>query len=85
MGNLCLKCGSGKIIPLAAVLDQGENSDGSLKALVGYTNPEAWVFKGPVTVRLRASICGECGGTELIAENPREVYQAYLEIKPAGA
>ena len=75
----CMKCGSEKIIPLAAVLDQGEYSDGSLKARVAYTNPEAWIFKGSVTTKLRASICGECGFTELTAENPQEIYEAYLD------
>ncbi len=74
----CSKCGSEKIIPLASVIDQGEYSDGTLKARVGFTNPEAWVFKGPVYARLKANICGECGYTELIAEKPAELYEAYL-------
>ena len=77
----CTKCGSDKIMPLASLLDQGEYSDGSLKAVVAYTNPEAWIFKGAITTRLRASMCGECGFTELFAENPKEMYQAYLRAQ----
>ena len=46
------------------------DSHGKLKTRVGYTNPEAWVFKGPVLATLKANICGECGYTELIADDP---------------
>jgi ribosomal protein L40E len=81
MNERCRKCGSDKVIPLVGVLDQGQYSDGKLKAHVGYTNPEAWLFKGPVYAELRATICGECGYTELTAENPAAVYEAYLAAK----
>lgn len=84
MDERCLKCGSDKVIPLVGVVDQGEYSDGRLKALVGYTNPEAWLFKGPVCANLRATICGECGYTELTAENPAAVYVAYLAAKSSS-
>lgn len=76
----CVKCGSDKIIPLVGIGDQGQHSDGTLKTkAVGYTNPSAWVFKGPVTAKLYASICGECGHTELTAENPAALYEAFLK------
>lgn len=81
MNPKCSKCGSDKIIPLATMVDQGEYSDGRLKAVVAYTNPEAWVFKGAVYARLKANICGQCGYTELIAENPAALYAAYLQAK----
>jgi hypothetical protein len=81
MDPKCTKCGSQKSIPLISVLDQGQYSDGGLKALVGYTNPEAWVFKGAVHAKLKANICGECGYTELIAENPSALYDAFLKTK----
>ncbi len=61
------------------MVDQGQGSDGTLKALVGYTNPKAWVFKGSVHAALKANICGDCGYTELIAENPAALYEAYLK------
>jgi hypothetical protein len=81
MSERCWKCGSVKVIPLVGVMDQGEYSDGHLKAHVGYTNPEAWLFKGPVYAYLRATICGECGYTELTAANPAGLYDAYLAAK----
>jgi len=76
---ICLKCGSNRIIPLARVVDQGQYSDGKLKAIVGYTNPEAWVFKGTIYAKLKANICGQCGHTELVAEEPEKLYEAYLK------
>ncbi len=79
MNPKCVKCGSDKIIPLATMVDQGEYSDGKLKAFVAYTNPEAWVFKGAVYAQLRANICGECGYTELIAEHAAQLYDTYLK------
>lgn len=80
MNLKCSQCGSEKIIPVAGVADQGQSSDGTLKAYV-CTNPEAWVFKGTVYARLKANICGECGYTELIAENPSALYDAYLKTQ----
>ena len=81
MNLKCSKCGSEKIIPLASMIDQGQASDGTLKALVGYTNPEAWVFKGAVYTKMKANICGECGYTELIAEDAAALYAAYRKAK----
>jgi ribosomal protein S27AE len=86
MMNLkCSKCGSAKVIPLVGMIDQGQGSDGTLMARVGYTNPEAWVFKGSVYAKLKANICGECGYTELVAENPGALYEAYLRTEEHGA
>lgn len=82
MNDQCAKCGSSKLIP-AHVGDQGQHSDGHLHTFV-YTNPEAWVFKGAVRARMHVSICGECGYAELYAENPDELYQAYLKQKVAS-
>lgn len=81
MGAGCTKCGSSKIIPMVPVLDQGQHSDGTLKAHVGFTNPEAWLFKGAVYARLKATICGECGYTELSVEDPAKVYEDYLKTR----
>ena len=81
MNLKCSKCGSERVIPLVGMMDQGQYSDGTLKALVSYSNPEAWVFKGAVYAKLKANICGECGYTELIAENPAALYDAYLKAQ----
>ena len=81
MDERCAKCGSTKMIPLIKVMDQGQHSDGRLKAHIGYTNPEAWLFKGAIFAKLSATICGECGYTELTAEDPSALYEAYLAAK----
>lgn len=80
MGEQCMKCGSEKLIPQLSVVDQGQHSDGTLKANIGYTNPDAWIFKGPILSQLKATICGDCGYTELSVENPRELYETYRSL-----
>jgi hypothetical protein len=81
----CAKCGSEKVIPLVSVQDQGDMSDGTLRAFVGYSNPEAFMFKGAVYARLQASICGQCGHTELTAKDPAALYEAYRKTKAANS
>ena len=78
MKEICGKCGSDKVIPCLGVLDQGQYSDGRLKAHVADANPKAWLFKGTVCANLHATICGVCGYTELTAENPPAIYEAYM-------
>jgi hypothetical protein len=83
MDAQCAKCGSQKIIPLVSLICPGASSDGRLAAHVGYTNPEARLFKGIVLAHFRATICGECGHTELTADNPGALYEAYRRTTPA--
>ena len=81
----CVKCGSDKIVPLASIEDLGRPSSRDLWAYV-FTNPEAWIFKGPVHVQLRARICGECGHTELFAQEPEKIYEAFCaQLKSGGS
>lgn len=80
----CMKCDSTKVIPDAAISDQGEGSDGKLKAVV-VGNPAAWVFRNVVRAELRANICGECGYVELQITNPGMLYEHYREsIEASG-
>ena len=81
MNLKCGKCGSQRVIPLAGMIDQGEHSDGNLKAVVGYTKPRAWIFKGAVYAKLKANICGDCGYTELMAQDPAALYAAYRKTQ----
>ena len=37
------------------------------------------MFKGAVYARLKANICGNCGYTELVAEEPAALCDAYLK------
>lgn len=66
------------------VVDQGQHSDGGLKALVGMNKPEAILFRSPVYAKLRADICSECGYTTLFAEDPAKLYEAYLKWDQYG-
>ena len=59
------------------VMDQGQPSDGLLKAHVGFLHPQAMIFRGSTFAELRANICGQCGYTELFADNPEVLYEAY--------
>ena len=81
MNATCAKCGSGKMMLEIPLKDQGQYSDGQLKAQVGFLHPEAAIFRGRTYAKLRANICGECGFTELFAENPRLLYEAYARTQ----
>lgn len=41
--------------------------------------PAAMFFRKYVRSKLRAQICGSCGYTKLIAQEPERLYEAYLE------
>lgn len=74
----CMKCNSTKMVPKVQVRDQGERSDGSLKVIIAAV-PEAVFFRGSKQTHLRANICGECGFTELYADEPELIYATYLK------
>lgn len=63
------------------VKDQGQYSDGQLKAQVGFLHPEAAIFRGRTYAKLRANICGQCGYTELFADDPALLYEAYTRTQ----
>jgi hypothetical protein len=79
MNLKCKNCGSEKMIMGVDVQDQGQASDGGLRAHVGFKQPEAVFFQGKVFARWKANICGACGHTEFIADHPAELYEAYLK------
>jgi predicted nucleic-acid-binding Zn-ribbon protein len=72
----CSKCGSTRIIPEAYTAELA--CGGPLAACVN-SNPAAMLFKGTHTGYLKASICGDCGHTELYVENASELYEAYVK------
>jgi hypothetical protein len=74
----CRRCGSAKVIPNAIIGDQGQYSDGKLKAQV-IGNPGAWIFKNIERAELLADICGECGHVELKVSDPGLLYEHYLQ------
>ena len=81
MDKRCGKCGSAKMILGVPIKDQGQYSDGQLKAQVGFLHPEAAIFRGRTYAKLRGNICGECGYTEIFAENPELLYEAYTRTR----
>ena len=81
MNEKCSKCGSEKQIIGVTVKDQGQYSDGQLKAQVGFLHPEAAIFRGRTYARFRANICGDCGYTELYAEEPALLFEAYSKTQ----
>ena len=71
----CTKCGSDRVMPDVHILDHGQ-WQGQLMARVD-TNPDAIVFKGAMTSRLRGRVCGDCGFVELFVDNPNTLYKAW--------
>jgi rRNA maturation endonuclease Nob1 len=75
--HICKLCGSTKVVPNVAVMDQGKYSSGNLQ-LVVYGSPEAIIFKDSRWGEITADICGECGHVQLRVENAKELYDHYL-------
>ena len=72
----CPKCNSVKILRNVRVIDRnGDYPDKRLSVRLE-RKPGALLFKGVETFDLSACICGECGYTELFAENPVELWRA---------
>lgn len=70
----CAKCGSTRVLPDVQIMDQGDGSDGELKAIV-YAKPDAIFFKNGLSAEVRANICGDCGHLELRVLHPEELYR----------
>jgi hypothetical protein len=81
--HACPKCQSTESIPDVRVIDHAHlNQPMELSATI-YTNPDAWVFKGPISHRFRARVCGSCGYTEFYVEDPRGLLEwSRKEAKP---
>ncbi|MDZ4659605.1 MAG: hypothetical protein SH868_18695 [Bythopirellula sp.] len=81
----CMKCGSTEIIPDVRIIDHGPALL-DLSATV-YTNPEAYIFKGAISHRLQARVCGLCGYTEFYVSNPQALLTAAKGVasKAAGS
>ena len=72
----CPKCNSEKIMHNVRVIDRnGDCQDKNLSVRLE-REPKALLFKGAETFGLSACICGECGYTELFADNPAEIWRS---------
>lgn len=74
----CHKCGSRRVIPDVTIGDQGQYSDGNLKAHVE-GRPQAFLFRNVERAVLKGNICGECGHVELYVSDPKELFEHYLD------
>jgi predicted nucleic-acid-binding Zn-ribbon protein len=84
----CPKCESSKIIHDVMVCDFGDYNFQLNARVAVQRNPQAWFDKGQVTGKLRATICSECGFTEMFVSDPEKLYMAYLaaqQNKPADS
>jgi len=77
----CLKCGSKRVIESARIIDRGDSGCQYDFSVVVYKKPSAILFKEGCYGAMRASICGNCGYTELYATNPEELYEAYEQFR----
>ena len=80
MSNLgrCSKCGSDNQIPHVHI--HGGFHARSLKVEI-VEKPKAWLNKDIHEGILTATVCGQCGFTELYVKNPAELVKAYRKKK----
>jgi len=74
----CPKCGSDNQIPDVRV--HGGFHARSLKVEI-VEDPKAWLDKGVHESILTATVCGQCGFTELYVKNPAELVKAYRKMR----
>ncbi len=79
----CPKCGSRERIPGVSVLSKGAEGRGGVVVEVE-RYPRAIFLTGPVTSELRATVCAECGFTELYAADPGDLLSAYRTREEQG-
>jgi predicted nucleic-acid-binding Zn-ribbon protein len=72
----CSKCGSQAVLPDVPVVTSVDNLSSVPVVAVAYSQPDAWLFKGPVTHRFLARVCGDCGFAEFYVENPQALAAA---------
>ena len=82
--RICPKCGSGDIIPNVRIIDHAHGNVAMDLSATVYTNPEAWIFKGEVSHRFEARVCGACGYTEFYAADPKGLLAAAKKATAAG-
>lgn len=77
----CASCGSDALIPDAFLFDGKSTVNGTTTAFgVGvYTVPDALLRKNPATSRASYRVCGACGFTMLFADDPRALWDGYVD------
>lgn len=77
----CCKCNSANVMTNLHIAPNGDSSDVSVEIL---EEPDAMIFKGLSRFQIRASVCADCGLTELFTENPQALFQIYKKIISRG-
>jgi len=75
----CLRCGSEKILHNMRIRDRYEAGLGQDLEVEVEGNPEALIFKQAHREALRATVCGECGNVGLSVENPKVLWETYIQ------
>ena len=71
MDTPCSKCGSAEVIANVPVVSNVDRLSAVPVSALLYREPDARVFKGPITHRFLARVCGSCGYTEFYVEDPK--------------
>ncbi len=83
--NTCAKCGSTELIPDVAVLTEGHLVEGNRGVMAEVERrPRALLLKDPFRTPLKATVCGECGFTEIYATDAHELLSAHRTKQSSG-
>lgn len=77
----CPKCNSNDIITGARVFTNTTSAFNDNLQVEVCKNPNAFIFKGYSYRELTASICGQCGYTEMYVNNPKKLFDDYNNKK----
>jgi len=68
--NTCPKCGSKEVIADAMAVDRGDYNSEQDMTVATFKTPENWLFKGKMSTKVSAWVCGACGLVEFYADEP---------------
>ena len=71
MDASCSKCGSNEVLTDIPVVSSVDNLSPFVVSALAFNKPDARVYKGPVTHRFLARVCGSCGFAEFYVEDPK--------------
>jgi hypothetical protein len=77
----CTSCGSKRILRNVRIVDRGHGNAAQDLSVEIYEHPDALIFKGTHKGALQATICGDCGHTDLTVTNAGELYATYLSLR----
>jgi len=80
----CIKCGSTEIVEGARVIDESRQGFEEDQRLRVDADPHAALFKEACHSTVRAWVCGACGYTEVYADDPGALLQAWRRSQKAG-